>query len=117
MRRAIDLALLAKGRTSPNPLVGAVILDKNGELIATIKQHLGQYHGNIKLKVIANKDAYKLYYSTIGTHFDLFATLDGSSIKSSGYTGAHLGLYATSNGKETKDSASFDYVNYLIKKK
>ena len=34
MRRAIDLALLGKGRTSPNPIVGAVILDKNGELIA-----------------------------------------------------------------------------------
>jgi len=34
MRRAIDLALLGKGRTSPNPLVGAVILDKDGELIA-----------------------------------------------------------------------------------
>ena len=34
MRRAIDLALLGKGRTSPNPMVGAVILDKNGELIA-----------------------------------------------------------------------------------
>ena len=34
MRRAIDLALLGKGRTSPNPLVGAVILDKKGELIA-----------------------------------------------------------------------------------
>tara|TARA_Y100000589_G_scaffold261032_1_gene251110 strand:+ start:360 stop:1448 length:1089 start_codon:yes stop_codon:yes gene_type:complete len=34
MRRAIDLALLAKGRTSPNPLVGAVIVDKHGELIA-----------------------------------------------------------------------------------
>ena len=34
MRRAIDLALLGKGRTSPNPLVGAVILDRNGELIA-----------------------------------------------------------------------------------
>jgi len=34
MRRAIDLALLGKGKTSPNPLVGAVILDKNGELIS-----------------------------------------------------------------------------------
>jgi len=34
MRRAIDLALLGNGRTSPNPLVGAVIVDKNGELIA-----------------------------------------------------------------------------------
>ena len=34
MRRAIDLAILGKGRTSPNPLVGAVILDKFGELIS-----------------------------------------------------------------------------------
>ena len=34
MKRAIDLAILGKGRTSPNPLVGAVILDKNGELIS-----------------------------------------------------------------------------------
>ena len=34
MRRAIDLALLGHGRTSPNPLVGAVILDENGELIS-----------------------------------------------------------------------------------
>ena len=34
MRRAIDLALLGKGRTSPNPLVGAVILDASGELIS-----------------------------------------------------------------------------------
>ena len=34
MRRAIDLALLGEGRTSPNPLVGAVIVDSKGELIA-----------------------------------------------------------------------------------
>ncbi len=34
MRRAIDLALLGKGRTSPNPLVGAILVDKNGELIS-----------------------------------------------------------------------------------
>lgn len=34
MRRTIDLALLGKGKTSPNPLVGAVIVDKNGELIS-----------------------------------------------------------------------------------
>ena len=90
---------------------------KNGELISTLKEHFGQYKGHIRLKVIADKDTYKLYYSTTGTHFNLFANLDGSALKSNGYTGAHLGLYATSNGKETKDSASFDYVNYLIKKK
>ena len=28
MKRAIYLASLGKGRTSPNPMVGAVILDK-----------------------------------------------------------------------------------------
>jgi len=33
MRRSIQLALLAAGRTSPNPLVGAVILDFNGKLV------------------------------------------------------------------------------------
>ena len=90
---------------------------KNGELISTKKEHLEQFKGQIKFKVIANKEVYKLYFSTQGTYFILFATLDGSSLKSNGYTGVHLGLYATSNGKETKDSASFDYVNYLIKKK
>ena len=34
MRRAIFLASLGKGRTSPNPMVGAVILDKDGNLIS-----------------------------------------------------------------------------------
>ena len=34
MKRAIYLASLGKGRTSPNPLVGAVILDKHGNLIS-----------------------------------------------------------------------------------
>ncbi len=33
MRRAIQLALLAEGRTSPNPLVGAVVLDSSGSLV------------------------------------------------------------------------------------
>ena len=34
MKRAIHLASLGRGGTSPNPLVGAVILDKNGKLIS-----------------------------------------------------------------------------------
>ena len=34
MRRAIFLASLGKNTTSPNPKVGAVILDKNGKLIS-----------------------------------------------------------------------------------
>ncbi len=34
MKRCIKLALLGRGFTSPNPLVGAVILNKDGELIS-----------------------------------------------------------------------------------
>ena len=33
MRRALQLAALADGRTSPNPLVGAVVLDAQGRLV------------------------------------------------------------------------------------
>ena len=35
MKRAIFLASLGKNTTSPNPRVGAVIIDKNGNLIET----------------------------------------------------------------------------------
>ena len=34
MKRAIQLALLGSGFTSPNPIVGAVIINKHGDLIA-----------------------------------------------------------------------------------
>ncbi len=33
MRRSIQLALLAEGMTSPNPVVGAVVLDSTGKLV------------------------------------------------------------------------------------
>jgi len=33
MRRALQLAELGRGRTSPNPLVGAVVLDAGGQLV------------------------------------------------------------------------------------
>ena len=33
MRRALQLAALAEGQTSPNPLVGAVVLDSHGTLV------------------------------------------------------------------------------------
>ena len=87
---------------------------KNGELISTKKEHLEQFKGQIKFKVIADKEAYKLYFSTKGTHFNLFTSLDGSFLKSNGYTGAHLGLYATSNGKKTKDSKIQDFQSLLL---
>ena len=90
---------------------------KNGEILESIKDQLKQYKGYIKFKVIAYKDEYKLFYSLKGIHFNLFASLEGPYLKSNGYTGAYLGLYATGNGKKNQDVASFDYVNYLTKKK
>jgi len=45
MKRAIRLASLGKGFTSPNPLVGAIILDKKGKLISEgFHQKVGMPH-------------------------------------------------------------------------
>ena len=87
------------------------------QILELVQDELKQYKGYIKLKVIADKQEYKFYYSLEGMYFKLFTSLEGSYLKSNGYTGAHLGLYATANGKENQDFASFDYVNYLTKKK
>tara|TARA_B100001287_G_scaffold56864_1_gene45201 strand:- start:2057 stop:3733 length:1677 start_codon:yes stop_codon:yes gene_type:complete len=90
---------------------------KNNKLVKVVKHQLNKYNSNIKFKIISNKDNYELYYSTKGTHFNYFATFEGNLVVSNGYTGAHLGIYATSNGEETRDLASFDYVNFISKKK
>ena len=48
MKRAIDLAYLGQGFTSPNPLVGAVILDKKGKLISEgFHEKAGMPHAEI----------------------------------------------------------------------
>ena len=45
MKRAINLAALGRGNTSPNPLVGAIILDKSGKLISEgFHQKAGMHH-------------------------------------------------------------------------
>ena len=45
MKRALALAALGNGKTSPNPMVGAVILDKKGKLIAEgFHQRAGLQH-------------------------------------------------------------------------
>ena len=44
MRRAIELALSAKGRTSPNPMVGCVVV-KQGRIISeACHEKYGEYH-------------------------------------------------------------------------
>ncbi len=35
MRKCLQLAIKGRGRTSPNPMVGCVVLDKKGEIIST----------------------------------------------------------------------------------
>ncbi|MBC7997973.1 MAG: bifunctional diaminohydroxyphosphoribosylaminopyrimidine deaminase/5-amino-6-(5-phosphoribosylamino)uracil reductase RibD, partial [Leptolyngbya sp.] len=48
MRECLRLAALASGRTSPNPLVGSVVLDKNGVVVGRgyHKKH-GQAHAEV----------------------------------------------------------------------
>ena len=90
---------------------------KNTEIEEFLSEPIKQYNGQIEFRIIANEDSYKLYYKTSRKDFELFTILNGDLVISKGYTGAHLGLYATGNGKNTKDFASFDYVNYFTKKK
>ena len=48
MARALALAALAEGRTSPNPLVGCVVLDANGELVGEgYHRQAGEPHAEV----------------------------------------------------------------------
>ena len=48
MRRALQLAALADGHTSPNPLVGAVVLDADGQLVGEgFHARAGQPHAEV----------------------------------------------------------------------
>ena len=48
MRRALDLAALADGDTSPNPLVGALVLDAEGHLVGEgFHARAGQPHAEV----------------------------------------------------------------------
>ena len=58
MKRAIFLASLGKNTTSPNPRVGAVIIDKNGKLIAEgFHYKAGMLHAEAMAFNNLNKDA------------------------------------------------------------
>ena len=57
MRQALALACLAEGDTSPNPMVGAVIVSADGEVVGEGYHHkAGQPHAEIN----ALKEAKKL---------------------------------------------------------
>ena len=56
MRRAIQLALLAEGMTSPNPLVGALVLDSSGRLVGEgFHTGAGNPHAEIEALAQAGK--------------------------------------------------------------
>lgn len=58
MRRALQLAALADGHTSPNPLVGAVVLDRNGALIGEgFHAQAGRPHAEVGALAQAGQDA------------------------------------------------------------
>ena len=46
MQRAVELSLLGRGLTYPNPIVGAVIADRNGEILAQ-GFHQGREHAEV----------------------------------------------------------------------
>ncbi len=52
MRRAIQLALLAKGRTSPNPLVGSIVMDSSGRLVGE-GFHSGAGNSHAEIEALA----------------------------------------------------------------
>lgn len=70
MRRANKLSLLGQGRTSPNPIVGAVILDAQGSEIGT-----GFHAGGDHAEVVAIKNA-RLNGNTDFSQATLVVTLE-----------------------------------------
>ena len=49
MRRALQLAALGRGRTSPNPMVGAVLLDRGGTLVGEgFHARAGEPHAEVE---------------------------------------------------------------------
>lgn len=58
MRRALQLAALGEGRTSPNPLVGALVLDANGTLVGEgFHARAGEPHAEVGALAMAGERA------------------------------------------------------------
>ena len=58
MRRALELAQMAEGDTSPNPMVGAVIVDGDGNIVGEGYHHkAGQPHAEINALMAAGDKA------------------------------------------------------------
>ncbi len=58
MRRCLELARLAEGRTSPNPIVGCVVVDKDNNFIAEgYHRKYGEHHAEVEALDIAGDKA------------------------------------------------------------
>ena len=58
MRRALELALMAEGDTSPNPMVGCVIVDEDGEIVGEGYHHkAGEAHAEVNALAEAKQNA------------------------------------------------------------
>lgn len=59
MQRAIELALQGKGKTWPNPMVGAVVVDKNGKIIGEgYHKKYGEAHAEVNaIESVKDKSA------------------------------------------------------------
>ena len=58
MRRALELALMAEGDTSPNPMVGCVIVDEDGEIVGEGYHHkAGEPHAEVNALAEAKENA------------------------------------------------------------
>lgn len=66
MQRAVDLSLLGRGQTSPNPIVGAVIANSHGEIVSQ-GSHAGREHA----EVLALRNL-----SSMSSDLTLFVTLE-----------------------------------------
>lgn len=66
MKKCISLARKGEGRVSPNPLVGAVILDKNGKIAGTgWHQKYGEVHAEVNAVKMAEKNNIDIKGGTI----------------------------------------------------
>ena len=58
MQKCLELAVLSEGQVSPNPLVGCVIVDDNGEIIAQGRhEKYGEPHAEANALKSAGKRA------------------------------------------------------------
>lgn len=58
MRECLELAAIAQGRTSPNPMVGAIVLDKSGKVVGRGYHHKhGEPHAEVNALAEAGEKA------------------------------------------------------------